>query len=193
VKKAVADRYLPTHAKLQDGHDKFQDAMIRECSNTARQNLLLGRLVRELSPRQRLLHKEAHTIFNAAVIVLLHELAFFGAEDSKDASDVRFAIDVFDQEAALGNDFGIDCSRVLQDLQSLVYGLREQHGGPLTAPSILSVEGQLNLGPMQLSQNTIARELPDMPAAMGENITLQRELEAWLDNDYFLLYNDYMV
>lgn len=167
--------------------------MVRQCINTARQNLVLGRWVRGLSPRQRLLHQEAHSIFNAAVIVLLHQLAFANAEVSRDANDIYFAIDVFEQEASLGNNFGIDCSRVLQDLQSLVYGLREHQNYPPVRQSLPPGDQQLNLNHINMPQNSVSAAFADIQQAMGDNIGLQRELQTWLDNDYFQLYNDYML
>lgn len=187
LKRTVAYRYLPGQNKAPEPQDSFQTAMVRNCIDTARRNLALGRWVRELSPRKRLLHQEAHCIFNAAVIVLLHQLAFTDSEPPKDASDVRFAVEVFEQEASLGNNFGIDCAKVLQDLRCLVQGLREQASIPAMAP----MEGQqvsfdMGHGP--------TGGFVDMQLAMGENMALQRELQVWLENDDPLqLYNDYMI
>lgn len=187
VKRTVADRYLPGQNIASEPQESFQTAMVRHCIDTARRNLALGRWVRELSPRKRLLHQESHCIFNAAVIVLLHQLAFTDAELPKDASDVRFAVEVFEQEASLGNNFGIDCAKVLQDLRCLVQGLREQGSMQAMAP----IEGQqVPFDPV----NAPVGGFVDMQLAMGENMELQRELQVWLENDDLLqLYNDYMI
>lgn len=140
-----------------------------------------------MSPRARLLHQEAHCIFNAAVIVLLHQLAFADSELPKDAGDVRFAVEVFEQEASQGNNFGIDCAKVLQDLRCLIQRLREQGSMQAMAP----VGGQQL--PMELNQAPMGGFV-DIQLAMGENMALQRELQVWLDNDDPLqLYNDYML
>lgn len=167
---------------------------MHKCIETARRNLLLGRWVRDLSPRWRLLHHEAHAVFNGAVIILLHQLAFLNTAEPNDISAVHFAIEVFDQEAALGNNFGVDCSKVLQDLDSLVQGLKECTAPPMP-PILPSVESQMNLeAPVELDQPPVGSSLAGMHMTVGDNSALQRELQTWLDYDYMQLYsNEYMI
>ena len=195
VKKTVADRYL-SRARVPNPQDGFlRDGMVSQCIETARKNLLLGQWIRNLSPRKTLLHQEAHAIFNAAVVVLLHHLAFMGCEVSNDANDLHFAIDVFQQQASLGNNFGRDCAKVLEDLRYLVQGLREQTFPP-AASLITAGETPMNLGQVGMGQPPqphLEGGPVEMHMAIGENTDLQRELQTWLDNDYLQLYNEYMI
>ncbi|CAH0019294.1 unnamed protein product, partial [Clonostachys rhizophaga] len=126
VKKAVADRYISSQTSQlpqlpQQSIDDHPHAnIIRQIVTTARNNLRLGRWIRNLSPRQRLLHNEAHAVFNATVIILLQQLAFANTPmNDQDKDEIHMAIETFEREAASGNNFGLDCARVLQDLTFL--------------------------------------------------------------------------
>ncbi|KAH8898344.1 hypothetical protein GQ53DRAFT_636769 [Thozetella sp. PMI_491] len=174
VKRAVADRYLQSPAR--GSHGQLHEPIVRQCMETARRNLRLGAWIRSLSPRQKLLHQEAHAVFNAAVIVLLHQLAFLDVHSS-DAAGVAFALEVFQREAELGNNFGIDCANVLHDLDYLV----QRIGSNLPPQGVPS-------GPIQLT------EAPIDPGPAGrEHGAVYQELATWLDNDFLQLYNDYLL
>lgn len=195
VKKAVADRYLSNQSRVDSPEGQTHTPLVRRCSGTARLNLRLGKWIRDMSPRQKLLHQEAHAVFNAAVIILLHQLAFLDS-DISETSDIGFAVEVFEQEASLGNNFGVDCARVLKDLIYLVQKLRDQvlQVGDLSTrlpqpDNMTSLEGSLQMNP-QISDPT---PLDTQTGSMEENGFLYRELQAWLDDDYLQLYNDYLV
>src|SRR5205807_9020289 len=116
--KAVAERYVNWKWTV-DNHPQISH--IKKCAESARSNLRLGRWVEELSPRGKLLQPELHHVFNAAIILLLHEL-LFDSQNESDASDVIFAIQAFGREASCGNNYGYDCAKVLSDLRSLIGG-----------------------------------------------------------------------
>jgi len=122
VKKAVADRYLNGRSDLQS-HPHLQKIM--ECSAAARRNLNLGRYMSGLGHFPRLLHGGFHNVFNAAVVLQLHQL-LYDMQDESDESDISFAIGAFQNEAKNGNIYAEDCTRVLLDLNLLVHKLRGQ-------------------------------------------------------------------
>jgi hypothetical protein len=134
-------------------------------------------------------------VFNAAVIILLNQLAFVDP-NSHDTADISLATSVFEQEAALGNNFGIDCARVLHELSSLVQALRDRPN-PISQPVVPGspphMNGQLKYDPMYMSNASgDVNGHAVMPPLNGDD-SLQRELQAWLDHDYLQLYNDYLI
>lgn len=200
VKKAVADRYLsvPVRQSIQD-HPHAN--IISKIVDTAHSNLRLCRWVRDISPRKRLLHHESHAVFNAAVILLLYRLAFAtnleAAGHSETTDDTRMAIEVFEREAASGNNFGADCARVLQDLTYLAQRADEHTrlfmAASSTAIPAVGLESQPSSGPDPCINTGLEEtSLPDMLSVMEQNSPLQRELQGWLDNDFLQMYNDFM-
>lgn len=198
VKKTVADRYLSRTGPSTSQDSFLEDGMVQQCITAARKNLQLGQWIRNISPRRTLLHQEAHAIFNAAVVVLLHHLAFMGCEVSNDANDLHFAIEVFQQQAALGNNFGKDCALVLENLRALVQALREQAFPPAASliaagESSIGIHVGVNHHPPQPPIPPLEGGPAELHTALGGNMDLQRELQTWLDNDYLQLYNEYMI
>ncbi|CAH0046228.1 unnamed protein product, partial [Clonostachys solani] len=176
VKKTVADRYISSQP-LQEGIDDHPHAnIIKQIVTTARNNIRLGRWVRDLSPRQRLLHHEAHAVFNAAVIVLLQQLAFADTSMSdQDKDEIQMAIDIFEREAASGNNFGLDCARVLQDLTFLVRRVQDQT--PIATTRSQAESFYDNLGSDS--------DVPLIPTLAESQIDiLHVELQGWLDYDF---------
>ncbi|KAB5539406.1 hypothetical protein GE09DRAFT_317406 [Coniochaeta sp. 2T2.1] len=182
VKKSVADRYLPSATRVAD--NELHQPLVRQCIEAARQNLRLGNWIRSLSPRQKLLHQEAHAVFNAAVIVLLHQLAFVDV-DHGDVAGVAFAMEVFEREAQLGNNFGIDCAHVLHDLDYLVQ--RIGSGSNLATPLRRTPD------PTTAGQGILLDPSVELDPGLRNNGAVYQELETWLDNDFLQLYNDYLL
>ncbi|KXJ88613.1 hypothetical protein Micbo1qcDRAFT_138397 [Microdochium bolleyi] len=123
VKKTVADKFIERDWSLK-GHSHYQH--IQDCIATARNNIKLGRWVRDLSMTKKLLSQDLHHIFNAAIILLLNQLLDdnLGAQDSL---DILFVIDVFkDESYGDRRDYPKDCARVLEDLKALILKLRNQ-------------------------------------------------------------------
>lgn len=211
VKKAVADRFVSRQWSIED-HPQIQ--LIRECSDTARRNLRLGRWIRDISPSHKLLLPDLHHIFNAAIVLMLHQIVFVNLR-TNDVSDITFAIDSFDREAGTGSNYGKDCAKVLQDLSALVHGLRSAmfesmavvgrgDNVPIPGEQILaSYSGQggaaFTTGPgpgggdAHLNQGAAAAapQFPLPPPPAGE--ALYQELVAWIDNDDMQLYNNFLV
>lgn len=197
VKKAVADRYLSVPVR-QPVQDHPHANIIHKIVDTAHRNLRLCRWVRDISPRKRLLHHESHAVFNAAVILLLYRLAFAtSVETAGHTDDTRMAIEVFEREAASGNNFGADCARVLQDLTYLAQRADEHTGLFMAASSTGIADAGLGTQPSSGPDSCINTgiedtSLPDMLSVMEQNSPLQRELQGWLDNDFLQMYNDFM-
>ncbi|KAL8372224.1 hypothetical protein RB595_001831 [Gaeumannomyces hyphopodioides] len=105
-----------------EGHHP-QIGLFRKCSEAARCNLRLGRWLAEISPASKLLLPDLHCVFNAAIMLLLHQIAFVDLQPA-DTPDIEFAFKAFSSEAALGDTYATDCLRVMQDLASLVHKLR---------------------------------------------------------------------
>lgn len=195
MKKILADRFL-SQKSLKDRTENYQGdsyrSFVGRCHDAACGNIRLGRLIRDLSPRQRLTHQEAHAIFNAALIILLQRLAFLQSEPAE-TDDVAFAIEVFQQEARLGNNFGIDCLTVLQDLSFIVHALPQAHLSVADEPTVSATtftnSSEAN-GPVEPVIPAADIDLLEGPSGVELNGALFRELQTWLENDYLEIYND---
>lgn len=162
VKKAVADRFFTTHSWHSQDRDHQQQqtelsrpawasieshpqvSLFRDCSDAARRNLRLGRWLAKISPASKLLLPDMHCIFNAAILLLLHQIVFVDLR-TDDVSDISFALEAFAREADVGDAYAGDCLRVMQDLAGLVRRLRSlmfdgvpHVPSPHFAPTILS-------------------------------------------------------
>ncbi|KAL2158794.1 hypothetical protein VTH06DRAFT_3986 [Thermothelomyces fergusii] len=115
---------------------------IRACSDAARRNLRLGRLMRLNSPQQKLLLPDLHNIFNAAIVLTMHQMIFVNLR-TQDLDDVGWASEVFETEAKTGNEYAKDCARVLQDLKYLAQQLRNPIHDPDVKYALLSEAGVL--------------------------------------------------
>lgn len=215
----MADRFVKREWNIED-HAHI--LAIRECIDAARRNLRLGRWVRDASPAQKLLHADLHAIFNAAIILMLHQIVFVNLR-TNDVSEIAFAIDAFEREAAAGSMFGQDCARVLTDLYALVHGLRAMmFEGPVAGPvqpgpgeQILAslTGGAIGYGIMAMTGTAGAETVRGQGVAGGAAImgggpvtisaaqfqggggdAVFQELLAWLDESNDLhLYNNFMV
>ncbi|TPX13684.1 uncharacterized protein E0L32_005887 [Thyridium curvatum] len=220
VKKAVADRFVSRQWDIED-HAHIEH--IRECSDAARRNLRLGRWLHTMSPGSKLLLPDLHNIFNAAIILLLHQIVFVNLR-TNDVSDIAFSTEVFEREAGFGDRYGEDCARVLQDLSALVRRLRNLmfDGIPRISPHVddggRQVGGTASSPPGVLSSGAspsaygIVTPPPQAVGAGGGGVgaggggsniisipvhgdgnALYQELMTWLDNDDLQMYNNYLV
>lgn len=135
---------------------------IRACSDAARCNLRLGRLMRLHSPRQKLLMPDLHHIFNAAIVLMMHQIIFVNLR-TQDLDDVGWAIEVFEAEAETGSEYGKDCTRVLRDFNYLAQRLRGPVHDPETKHVLLSDERLLH----ELMSNELMTA--DVMAEVGGN------------------------
>ncbi|KAI5468163.1 hypothetical protein BGZ63DRAFT_373056 [Mariannaea sp. PMI_226] len=198
VKKILADRFLSQKSN-KDKTETYQAesymSFVGRCHDAASENIRLGVLIRDLSPRQRLTHQEAHAIFNAALVILLQRLAFPKSEPTE-TNDVAFAIEVFQQEARLGNNFGIDCLTVLQDLSFIVYALPQAHltlvDEPVVSATTFANSSETN-GPVEPDMSPANIDLLDGQSTVELNGALFRELQTWLENDYLEIYNNFRL
>lgn len=122
LNRRIARPPFRTRSAGVEGHHP-QIGLFRKCSEAARRNLRLGRWLANISPASKLLLPDLHCVFNAAIMLLLHQIAFVDLEPA-DAPDIEFAFKAFSSEAAVGDTYATDCLRVMQDLASLVYKLR---------------------------------------------------------------------
>lgn len=122
IKRVVAQRVF-SGLGSSDGH--LHEAHTRACTEAAQRNLELARLLQ--STNRNWLQSGLHFLFNAAVTLLLSRISSAcendvdsdRATDGPYAAEIRFAIDVFEQEAKTGTNYPRDCCRVLQDLKAL--------------------------------------------------------------------------
>lgn len=202
VKKAVADRYINGKSDVQS-HPHLLKFI--ECSAAARRNLDLGQRLSTLGRFPRLLHAGLHYVFNAAVVLQLHQL-LFGTREQTDEAGIQFAIAAFENEARNGNVYADDCTRVLQDLNSLVQRLCGQNlfGGQqldISTP-IGTVNNQATpysdiytvASAMQSSQSNhwnMHNSVPNVAiqTAVDEQDPTYQELMTWLSVDDLHLYN----
>lgn len=153
VKKTVADKFIERDWSVK-GHPQYQH--IQDCIATARDNIKLGRWVRDLSMTKKLLSQDLHHLFNAAIVLLLNQLLDDNLE-MKDSLDINFVIDVFKEESnGERRDYPKDCARVLEDLKALIQRLRNQ-----------TLDDQ---GNMRNAQNTVDEAMYD---ANGQQQQLQ--------------------
>lgn len=117
-------------------HPGIEPDFILQCSAAARRNLRLGRHIHErcsLSSPGKLVMLELHHIFNAAVVLLLHQMVFSNVVNT-DTIAIRAARRIFELEArtecaepcsgagafAAATGYASDCVGVLNDLAALV-------------------------------------------------------------------------
>ncbi|KAH6640114.1 hypothetical protein F5144DRAFT_589660 [Chaetomium tenue] len=180
---------------------------IRACSDAARRNLRLGRLMCLQSPRQKLLLGDLHNIFNAAIVLTMHQMVFVNLR-TQDLDDVGWASEVFETEAKTGNEYAKDCARVLQDLKYLAQQLRNPIHDPDTKHVLMSGEGALrDLLPEDVADmmdegtdNAAApngdRDSPRNQANRGglyQGVAdIYQTLSCWWNADYMQFYNTFL-
>jgi len=138
VWKAVASIVYANDLFDIEAHPQIEQ--IRACSDAARRNLRLGRLMWLHSPRQKLLLFDLHHIFNAAIVLTMHQMVFVNLR-TQDLDSVGWATEVFEKEAETGSEYAKDCARVLQDFKYLAQQLRNPIHDPDTKQVLLSDEG----------------------------------------------------
>jgi hypothetical protein len=181
---------------------------IRACSDAARRNLRLGRLMRLHSPRQKLLLPDLHNIFNAAIVLIMHQMVFVNLR-TQDLDDVGWAIEVFDTEAETGSDYAKDCARVLHDFKYLAQQLRNPIHDPGMKQVLLSDEGALrDLRPSEPSEmmeesnsdsSAIMNGTTETPGNHGKGGALYQRVAAmyqtlscWWQADYMQFYSTFL-
>ncbi len=180
---------------------------IRACSDAARRNLRLGRLMRLHSPRQKLLLPDLHNIFNAAIILTMHQLVFVNLR-TQDLDDIGWATDVFEGEAETGNEYAKDCSRVLRDLKYLVNQLRNPIHDPGIKQTLLSDDRVLRdllpdeaaLMPERRNDTPAGTgDQSESPMRLGKGDTIYQRIAAiyetltcWWNADYMQFYNTFL-
>lgn len=122
TKKIVAQRMF---SELSSSEGHVLETHLRSCTEAAQRNLELARLLQ--SRDRNWLQSGLHFLFNAAVVLLLSRISS-AYEDNGDTdranegphdAEIRFAIQVFEQETKTGTNYPRDCCRVLQDLNAL--------------------------------------------------------------------------
>ncbi|KLU86080.1 hypothetical protein MAPG_05099 [Magnaporthiopsis poae ATCC 64411] len=119
--RIVRPPFRTRSAGIEDSHPRIR--LFRECSEAARRNLRLGRWLAQISPGSKLLLLDMHGVFNATIMLLLHQIAFVDLRPD-DVTDIAFGLEAFGREAAAGDMYATDCLHVMQDLASLVSQLR---------------------------------------------------------------------
>ncbi|CAJ2505860.1 Uu.00g132540.m01.CDS01 [Anthostomella pinea] len=201
VKKAVAERYTRRNHKTHHSH--AQRAHFDQCVTAARSNLRLGRWIRESTRSRKLLSNGLHNIFNAAIILLLHQL-LFDRWERNDASGVRFAIECFDREALGQSNYPVDCARVLRDVNDLVQGMRDNNSdwgdkssstsfpqvqsGRYPAATTTTTTSGYDVG-FIVNPDATTYLTPIQGLVPGENTALFHELSNWIKHDDLEFYD----
>jgi hypothetical protein len=126
IARCLSNSHWPDEQHPQARH-------IRTCSEAAHRNLVLAQGLKQM---RKPLQAGLHFIFNATVILLLTRIVRSNVGFQADAPDgypepshvgelescaeIRFAMDVFEQESRTGTNYPRDCFKVLKDLDSLV-------------------------------------------------------------------------
>ncbi|KAK0629243.1 hypothetical protein B0T17DRAFT_489175 [Bombardia bombarda] len=156
----------------------------RECVESARRNIDLAGLIRsgktinsetslwttsdQTTENKKLLMPDLHHIFNAAIILMMHQIGFLNLRTS-DVLYIEYATNIFKSEADMGSGYGKDCHKVLLDLKELVWALRRR--------TFENVEGE-----QQWSNQRTAPHLPQ-----------EKEIESWRNEGDWELYQEYLV
>lgn len=202
VKKAVADCFVKRRWCIDD-HPQI--SLIRDCSDAARRNLRLGKWLSSISPAGKLLLPDLHHIFNAATILMLHQIVFVNLR-TNDVSDIAFAIASFEQEASTGSNYGKDCAKVLKDLSALVQRLRNlmfscgadsktsspYMPGEQILTSLSSSSMASSFGPTMADAGAHHAGATHLQVSHAEN-PLYQELTTWIDNDNMQFYNNFLL
>ena len=200
VKRAVAQRFFHQNCDMRS---HAQIGQIDQCSAAARRSLQLGRWMRDLSPMHKLTSRGLHHIFNAAIILLLHQL-LFDTLDDQDAMDIRFVIDCFDVEARGESNYPKDCARVLRDLSMLVQRMRNRSLDGLSQMVSSTVSTQApspttayNVGfilnPDGPGGNMSTVAVPPTVAVTHPLYNEITSLTSWMAHDELPMYNEYIV
>ncbi|KAK8131767.1 hypothetical protein PG984_008205 [Apiospora sp. TS-2023a] len=214
LRKALAARI---EHRTWHWHTSPQYSHVWQCLDAARENLRLARWILETSSSPRTsIAPVFHSLFDAAVIVLLHEL-LAGPSDTNQRDDITFAYDCFDAQAKNSDSvLSNDCARVLRDLKTLVqrtlhHGLGSVNSGSVAAaaptaavrghsfskrntsisqdpsPAIYDVGFILN---PEIPPETPA-PAPAHPSVSSSSHALFTELSSWISNDEHPVYERY--
>lgn len=111
----MAERYVKATPWKLEQQPEFE--YIRECTEAAHRNINLARWVLQRYNTKRLLQAGLHFVFNAAVMLLLHRVLHNQLSASE---EIKFAIDLFNQQSQTGTNYERDCLKVLKDLNMLI-------------------------------------------------------------------------
>ncbi|KAK7975322.1 aldehyde reductase 2 [Apiospora arundinis] len=215
VKKAVAARI---DHRTWHWQNSPQCSHVWPCLDAARENMRLAQRIRSLASSRKLPAPALRNIFDATVIVLLHELLTGPANTDEDASDILFAVGCLDAEAESRRNGGSDssfprgCARVLRDLRTLVRRLVDHGLGgglALAAASTLRTDPTVPKRGMPASQppTTAIYDVgfilnPEIPpeapgpapahaSATASSHALFTELSSWMSSEENRLYDGY--
>ncbi|KAI0133707.1 fungal-specific transcription factor domain-containing protein [Xylariales sp. AK1849] len=200
VKKAVAERLINRTSQL-DGHPQIE--IISRCTEAARRNLRLGRWIRDLIPSRKLLSQGLHNMFNAAVILLLHQL-LVDTLDDMDAMGIIFVIECFDSEGLGNSNYPRDCARVLRDMSTLVQRLRNRNLDDLSQVDSSPASMGSSIPAFQPPSSSTAYDVgfilnpePDISADLVSQLpsttAVYNKMPAWINHDDLQIHNKYMV
>lgn len=163
-------------------HSNIPPSYARDCLAAAERNMRLGRHVATLHRPRRLLHTGLHFIFNAVLCFFLQSLTASADDGSSAAArEVKFAIELFDREAQTGNMYGMTCSRVLQELQSLAARVQNRSATPMDVDQVFEEIGQSPA--WHALSSSSASEGGPVPESSGD-AALFDEVVSWMEKDW---------
>ncbi|KAK3998212.1 hypothetical protein QBC44DRAFT_1029 [Cladorrhinum sp. PSN332] len=197
VQKAIAS--IAESDKMYDLEQDPQAPAILFCTRAAQRNLRLGWLVQQKSPGNRLLISDLHHIFNAALILIMHQIVASNFRLAY-SSEVDWAYELFVREASMGSPFAEDCMGVLGGFRQLAGTLHQVVHSVDAKQSLWESNGVAMKKVLGLPVPEHTFSIPFVPlycpsrqqASFNQpacKITLSTLLDRWKEEGQYLLYS----
>ncbi|KAK7932673.1 hypothetical protein PG985_003385 [Apiospora marii] len=197
-------------------HNSPQYSHAWHCLDAARENLRLAKWILGMKSSSRtrgLLAPLLYNVFDAAVIVLLHELLADPSDTNPD-DNITFAIDWFDKQAKSScSSLPNDCARVLRDMKTLVQRMLHHGLGAGVVPSGVAASAH-TINPVSKRNMSISQApspaiydvgfilnpeippetpapAPAHPSVNTSSHALFTELSSWISHDEHHAYDNY--
>ncbi|KAK1759988.1 fungal-specific transcription factor domain-containing protein [Echria macrotheca] len=187
VRKGVAAGFLGGPIFLVGDFGAYNH--LRECAQAARANLFLGQWLVDF--QYKLTLQDLHHVFNAAVIIAMYQMIFLNMR-TKDTERISFALRVFDVEKKTGNEYAVDCYKVLYHISGLIGKLRPtihcdwpQDSSAGTPAPLMSSDGtDLATG------SESPEQMETRPSPPPVSLQARQQLEDWKNVADMALYSD---
>lgn len=173
VKRSFAERVVTQRSSFELHPQAVQ---LQSCVSAARQNMRLARHLATLGRRGKLPHSSLQFLMDAAIVLLLHELAADEATPTEEegevntAADVEFVLQRLDEEARVGSVYGRDEAATLRLLRGLLARLKLPMD-PGLVPAVMGAEFPQPQFQMGMGE-------------VGESEGVYEDLATWMDGDW---------
>lgn len=207
LRKALAARI---ERRTWHWHTSPQHSHVWQCLDAARENLRLARWILNMASWPRnLLTPIMYNVFDAAVVVLLHELLADPADTNTNHDDnTAFAIDFLEGQATTSSRISLpgDGARVLRDIKTLVNRMLNHGLGGTAIPGVAAALAHTsnNVSKRNMSVSQVAPSpaiydvgfilnpeippetpapAPAHPSVNTSSHSLFTKLSSWISND----------